>query len=371
MPLVEGPTTAALKIFQLNKVPAATEEEDMKKVIFCADGTWSHPKTASNVSQSDTNVYKLYKALPTTATQCPRYDDGVGADGSLISKFLGGAFGEGLFAKIKEGYTKIAHDYQDGDKIYLFGFSRGAYTARSIAGMLICCGLPATLTQPAIDDAFDTYRTSPQSPERAAAKAALVAKYGNRPVEIAMIGVWDTVGSLGIPSILGGVDPVRDGFLNTGLSPAVKAAYQAIAIDERRREFPPTLWEVEGVPGQIVEQVWFTGCHSSVGGGCPDAGLSNITLKWMLEKCNDNGLEIDPDAWKEYESINTSVHSLDVIEESWNIIWGIPDTRTVPPDACIASSVNSRLAHLPAYIPPNLAITATRELQTCYKVVPI
>ena len=173
----------------------------MKKVVFCADGTWSHPKSTSTVSESDTNVYKLYKALPTTATQCPRYDDGVGVGGSLISEFLGGAFGEGLFAKIKEGYTKIAHDYLDGDEIFLFGFSRGAYTARSVAGMLTCCGLPTDLTQKAIDDAFATYRTSPQSPERANAKAALKANYGNRPVEIAMIGVWDTVGSLGIPSL--------------------------------------------------------------------------------------------------------------------------------------------------------------------------
>lgn len=343
----------------------------MKKIIFCADGTWSHPKSTTAVSQSDTNVYKLYKALPTTATQCPRYDDGVGSDGSLISKFLGGAFGEGLFAKIKEGYTKIAHDYLDGDQIYLFGFSRGAYTARSIAGMLICCGLPANLTQPAIDDAFNAYRKSPQSPERAAAKAALVSQYGNRPVAIAMIGVWDTVGSLGIPSIIGGVDPERYGFLNTGLSPAVKAAYQAIAIDERRREFPPTLWEVEGIPGQTVEQVWFTGCHGNVGGGCPNPGLADITLKWMLEKGQSNGLEIDPAVWATYQGIDTAVHSLDAIAESWNIIWGIPDSRTVPPDACISSSVASRLVHLPAYSPSNLSLTAGRGLQTSYSVVPV
>jgi len=344
----------------------------MKNIIFCADGTWDHPKNTTSVSTTDSNVYKLYKALPTTATQCPRYDDGVGADGSLISKFIGGAFGEGLFAKIKEGYTKIAHDYSPGDQIFLFGFSRGAYTARSISGMLAFCGLPATLTDAAIDDAFDAYRKPPQSPERAAAKAALVATYGNKPVEIAVVGVWDTVGALGIPSIIGGVDPLKYGFLNTGLSPCVKAAYQAIAIDEHRREFPPTLWEVEGVPGQVVEQVWFTGAHSNVGGGCPDSGLSDITLKWMLEKCKANGLVIDPTVWSTYQAIDENASNfLAAIDPSWNVLWGIPLIRTIPPDAYIAGSVAARLTHQAAYQPSNLLLTATRALHPGYTSIPV
>src|SRR5258708_22907425 len=111
----------------------ATEKENpMKKIIFWADGTWSHPKSEDGVSRTDTNVYKLYKALPTTATQCPRYDDGVGAGDSFLQHLFAGAFGTGLFDKVKEGYTKIAHDCSDGDQIFLFGFSRGAYTARSV-----------------------------------------------------------------------------------------------------------------------------------------------------------------------------------------------------------------------------------------------
>jgi uncharacterized protein (DUF2235 family) len=339
----------------------------MKKIVFCADGTWSHPKSPTGVSTTDTNVYKLYKALPTTATQCPRYDDGVGADTSLIEHFLGGAFGEGLFQKIKEGYTKIAHDYNEGDAIYLFGFSRGAYTARSICGMLTTCGLPTNLTQQAINDAFDTYRKPPGSPERATAKADLTQKYGNRPVEIAMIGVWDTVGSLGIPSVIGGVDSVRYGFLNTQLSASVKAAYQAVAIDERRMSFPPTLWDGDPAPGQTVEQVWFTGCHSSVGGGCPNCGLSDITLKWMLEKCKANGLEIDPAVWAKYQAIDSSVNGLEEIDESWSLIWGLPRHRQVASDSTIASSVASRLQHLRTYSPVNLVLTAERLLANTYK----
>jgi uncharacterized protein (DUF2235 family) len=343
----------------------------MKNIIFCADGTWDHPKEADKVSVTDTNVYKLYKALPTTATQCPRYDDGVGSDGSIISHLLGGAFGLGLFNKVKEGYTKIAHDYSEGDQIFLFGFSRGAYTARSIGGMLASCGLPTNLTDDAINDAFNTYRMPPGSPERAAAKANLTAKYGNKPVTIAMIGVWDTVGSLGIPSLFGGVDPVMYGFLDTQLSASVKAAYHAISIDERRKAFPPTLWVSDNVPGQILEQVWFSGCHSSVGGGCKDCGLSDITLKWMMGKCIDNGLIIDPTVWKKYQDLDAAAHGLDEIDESWSVLWGLPSIRQVSPDATVASSVASRLQHLLSYLPSNLTITPQRALGPTYKTVAI
>ncbi len=199
----------------------------MKKIIYCADGTWCHPDGAASVTDADTNVYKLSTMFSVTATQLPHYDDGIGATGSWIERIVEGAFGEGLFTKIKEGYTTIAHDYEDGDAISLFGFSRGAYTARSIAGMIACAGLPTQtpLTQSALDDAFAAYRQPADSPEREASVQALTAKYGNRPVAIEMIGVWDTVGSLGIPSIYGGVDPLRYGFLNVGLSPRVHAAY--------------------------------------------------------------------------------------------------------------------------------------------------
>jgi uncharacterized protein (DUF2235 family) len=342
----------------------------MKKVIFCADGTWSHPKSTTAVSGTDTNVYKLYKSLLITATQNPRYDDGVGADGLPLDRLLGGAFGTGLFNKVKDGYTKIAHDYNDGDQIFLFGFSRGAYTARSVGGMLACCGLPSILTQPAIDDGFAAYRMSLGSPERAAAVANLTTKYGNRPVTIAMIGVWDTVGSLGIPSILGGVDPVLYGFLDTKLSASVKTAYQALAIDERRRSFPPTLWTADNVPGQIVEQVWFTGCHSNVGGGCPDAGLSDITLKWMLQKAVQNGLEVDPGVLGTYKAIDANANGLDQIQESWNVLWGIPAVRAVADNSAIASSVPSRLTHLSDYNPHNLNVTA-RALAPTYSIASV
>ena len=123
-----------------------------KRLVFCADGTW-------NDAASNTNVYKIFKALNFTATQCPIYDDGVGSDGNTLLRLLGGAFGNGLDQKIKDGYTRVSHLYEKGDQVFLFGFSRGAYVARSLAGMIAICGLP---TQNPDDDltalAFQAYR---------------------------------------------------------------------------------------------------------------------------------------------------------------------------------------------------------------------
>jgi uncharacterized protein (DUF2235 family) len=148
----------------------------------------------------------------------------------------GGAFGLGLFQKIKDGYTKIAHVYEAGDEVFLFGFSRGAYTARSLAGMIANCGLPTkNFDTSMIETAFQAYRNKDQ---RATLLASLSA-YGMHDARITMVGVWDTVGSLGIPSVIGGVAPLLYGFLDTTLHPDVLHAYQALAIDERRLEFPP------------------------------------------------------------------------------------------------------------------------------------
>ncbi|HZQ46994.1 MAG TPA: DUF2235 domain-containing protein, partial [Verrucomicrobiae bacterium] len=169
-----------------------------KRIIFCADGTW-------NNAESNTNVYKFFKAIPTTADQVPYYDDGVGTNGYPIEKLLGGAFGDGIFQKIKDGYTKIAHVYEQGDEIFLVGFSRGAFTARSLAGMIAICGLPtANFDDNLIETAFQAYRNKDQ---RATLLASL-GKYSLFDAKLTMVGVWDTVGSLGIPAIFGGVSPI-------------------------------------------------------------------------------------------------------------------------------------------------------------------
>jgi uncharacterized protein (DUF2235 family) len=317
-----------------------------KRIIYCADGTWDSTK-------NDTNVYAFYKALTTTSQQLPFYDDGVGAEGNLFQRFAGGAFGLGLWTEVKEGYTAIAHVYEEGDEVFLLGFSRGAYTARSLGGMIAAAGLPtANFDDRLVELAFNAYR---DKDDRAEILASL-SQYKLFDAKITMIGVWDTVGSLGIPSLVGDVDPILYGFLDTSLHPDVMHAYQALAVDERRCEFPPTVWTSVPLPGQTIEQVWFAGVHCDVGGSYPETGLSDITLSWMMGKGRALGLEFADAAWARYGAIDPK-HALDTIHESWNLLWAFPRHRTVPAAASVANSVMLRCEYDPNYRPSNLDLS--------------
>ncbi len=325
-----------------------------KRIIFDADGTWDSKK-------SDSNVYKFFQAISKEPGQVAFYDDGVGVEGNAIERFLGGAFGEGLFQKIRDGYRAIASVYEPGDEIYIVGFSRGAFTARSIAGMICDCGLPTkTCDKELVDTVFSAYRDRDHRSEI----LSTLTDNALCSAPIKMVGVWDTVGSLGIPAITGGVDPIRYGFLDTNLHAKIQNAYQALAIDEHRREFPPTLWTLPKVPvpGQTVEQVWFAGAHSDVGGGYEDGGLSDITLAWMIDKAEKLGLHFDPEASKKYHAIldatpATVEAALGTIHHSWNLWWGLPHDRSVPQGAVISDSVALRASQDQTYRPKNLAFT--------------
>ncbi len=324
-----------------------------KKIIFCADGTWNHPDQTDDALPADTNVYKFFKALLSSASQFPLYDDGVGADGTPVDRLLGGAIGDGLFKKIKEGYAKIAHSYRDGDQIFLVGFSRGAYTVRSLAGMIAICGLPKpeAYSDQTTEDAFQAYR---DRQNRQALVQRLAAKYGCRDVKIDMVGVWDTVGALGIPGdVFTDLNTQVYGFLDTALHPDVKSGCHALAIDERRPEFVPTLWSAPVDAKQSIEQVWFAGVHADVGGGYAQTGLADVTLGWMMEKAQALGLEFDKGVFAKYCPIDPK-HGLDAIHESWFPLWGFPTTRQIATGSTIASSVGLRIQYLPAYRPPNL-----------------
>ena len=177
--------------------------------------------------------------------------------------------------------------------------------------------------------------------------------------KITMVGVWDTVGSLGIPSVFGAVDPVLYGFLDTGLNPAVLNAYHALAIDEKRAQFPPTLWTTQPAPGQTLEQVWFCGVHSDVGGGEPDdlpgtTALSDITLSWIMSKAAALGLQIDPAVQKQYTVPLNPEYSLDKLHPSWNLLNGFPKPRSLDKNAVLANSVLVRCQHDSSYRPENL-----------------
>lgn len=339
-----------------------------KRIVFCADGTWDSPA-------SHTNVYRIYKAMSVTGDQIAFYDDGVGADGNSVLKLIGGAFGTGLWRKIEDGYAKIAHLYEPGDSVYLFGFSRGAYTARSIAGMIAASGLPSkNFNAELVDTAFDAYRES--IPEK---RAAILKKLANCDMDanpnIEMVGVWDTVGSLGIPSVIGQVDPVMYGFLDTGLNPKVKRGYHALAVDERRAQFPPTLWQGPFAPGQTVEQVWFTGAHSDVGGGEPSDGdgttaLSDITLSWMMKNAAAAGIRFDSTVQQQYPCPLDPEYALDAFHDSWKIFCGFPIRRSIAKNASIANSVAIRCAEEASWRPANLLFENGRLAET-YEIVSV
>jgi len=321
-----------------------------KRIAMCTDGTWDD-------ANKHTNVYKIYKAIPTTAEQVAYYDDGVGATPEPVWKFAGGAFGTGIFQKVADAYAKIAHVYEKDDEIFLFGFSRGAYTARSVAGMISACGLPtANFSDDLVKTAFKAYR---EKDDRQKILAGL-KDCNMYAAKIKMVGVWETVGSLGIPSVVGVVDPIAYGFLDTGLSPMIQNAYHALAIDEKRMEFPPTLWTSAPAPGQTVRQVWFCGVHSDVGGGEPDdpsgaTALSDITLAWMMSKASALGLQLDPDAQKLYTIPLDPKYAMDTLHPSWNVLWGFPRHRTVANSSVLANTVQIRCAHDSSYRPSNLA----------------
>jgi uncharacterized protein (DUF2235 family) len=339
----------------------------MKNILYCADGTWDG-------TSNNTNVFKLFSSLVVSAQQMPFYDSGVGTDGNPLEKLVGGAFGSGLFQKIKDGYTKISQVYEVGDSLFVFGFSRGAYTARSLAGMISVCGLPThNFDDQLVESAFQAYRNKGQ---RSSILAGLAQKYAMSQAPITMVGVWDTVGSLGIPAVFGAVDPVLYGFLDTSLHPNIKNAFHALAIDERRKEFPPTLWTSTPLSGQTLQQVWFCGVHCDVGGGYApgDTGtnsvLSDITLSWMMEKAVSLGVVISPAALALYTSPLDAKFALDQVHDSWSLLWGFPMRRTISPNSTLSNSVLIRCQHHLGYAPGGLTLQSGIPAST-YQIVPV
>ncbi|WP_285275066.1 DUF2235 domain-containing protein [Halopseudomonas bauzanensis] len=272
-----------------------------RRLILCLDGTWNSNDKSSKV----TNVIKLLRSIPSVAddgtSQILYYGRGVGT--AKGDKMRGGFSGAGLDSNVIDGYRFLGNNYQPGDEIYLFGFSRGAYTARSLAGLINLAGIfhASCLGKPL--DRLLEIRRSDQYTDNDARKAAITTienleRY--EQVTIKCVGVWDTVGSLGIPGDWAKTLSFasRWYFHDVHLGPHIEVALHALAIDEKRAAFPPTLWEKPIdqplPPGQIVEQVWFSGVHSNIGGSYPDSDLSDITLDWMIKRLRvHTGLAID------------------------------------------------------------------------------
>ncbi|MDX2233740.1 MAG: DUF2235 domain-containing protein [Hyphomonadaceae bacterium] len=299
----------------------------MKRFAICMDGTWqqlNQPRA--------TNINLIARSIAHQAGDVPQiviYTPGVGstlnalkgrqtavsAFNTWLTSTIGGIFGEGLEDAILDTYLRLAFNYEPGDEIYIFGFSRGAFSARSLAAMIGKCGIVRRRFAVKAGDAFRLYRDAsikPDSPEAVEFRTQFGKRLGKgtgrhnadyRP-PIAYLGIFDTVGQRGLPSMLGPLSAMRNkryAFHDTSLGSHVAAARHALAIDERRAAFPPTLWDNFDVLNQPAraagqpdpyQQRWFVGGHGDVGGGNPST-LSNFSLEWMVEGAERAGLAFD------------------------------------------------------------------------------
>jgi glutathione S-transferase len=318
-----------------------------KQIVFCADGTWNGPSDDTSTTdidgsaQSDaavkdgvTNVVKLFENLQGQSAgakvlrnetermhrdaagrlvQAAKYIHGVGDTANPVMKVLGGVFGAGVVARIIRGYTFISREYEDGDAIHIVGFSRGAYTARALAGMISAVGLldasrydtsdkpeaylrgfAAWLKCRGIvfkgDKKLSSLLNTIMDLAGDVVSRATLRKGDLIPrVPVKAVGVWDTVGSMGIPNYVKGSRKDFFSFVDTKLCRAVESGFHAMALDEQRRDFPVTRWDKD----PRVQQVWFVGAHADVGGGYPPAesGLSGIALDWMTQKLAAVGVQ--------------------------------------------------------------------------------
>ena len=292
-----------------------------KNIILCSDGTGN-----TAVKDRGTNVFKLYEAidLDPKLNQKVFYDDGVGTESFKLLKLLGGAFGLGLSRNVRQLYASLARVYQPDDAIYLFGFSRGAFTVRTLGGFISYCGIlnarqhcsnDAELMK-LVDGAYKAYRrrykTLLANIWRHVFRGATRRKYGfteaaefrqryahqhpHGDTPIHFIGVWDTVSAVGFP-IIGVTNFMnrlyRVSFPDNKLGSNVSNAFQALSIDDKRRTFHPEMWdEVNDGEGKNkkIHQVWFAGVHANVGGGYPKQGISLVALDWMMDNAEDKGL---------------------------------------------------------------------------------
>ncbi|GGF74979.1 hypothetical protein GCM10007301_38540 [Azorhizobium oxalatiphilum] len=276
----------------------------MKRIVVCLDGTWN----AADSGKAETNVARIARAVrarpPGKAPQTVLYLRGVGSSGGFFQRLTDGAIGSGVDDNIRSAYMFIAQNYapadddSPADEIYLFGFSRGAYTARSLGGLIRWAGLLKRQHLDKVDQAWNYYR----SEERKMGALAFAKRFdaahpenvSHTDVSIEFMGVWDTVGALGIPKLsLFGGSQEKYQFHDTTPSAIVKRACHAMAVDEFRDEFVPTYWTGATPEGAEITQMWFAGAHSDVGGGYDDGVLAHIPLRWMAEEAAKRGLELD------------------------------------------------------------------------------
>jgi hypothetical protein len=279
----------------------------MIRNVVLIDGTW-------NDEGSDTNIFKISHEADALAKiirpeaggveQQVYYHPGVGVEGGPVKRALGGALGLGLKKIVNDAYDWVVENYRPDQELYIFGFSRGAYAARALAGLIGCSGIQKETSADHFDVSWSNYRARGRAGEErssaggrirtAAYRAAIEAGRMHHHNRIECVGVFDTVGSYGVPTGFGLDSLARYwalwlyGFQDTRFGDNIAHGLHAVGVDERRRPFVPTFWSVpkgEAPPPGHVEQTWFAGVHSNVGGGyVQDPRLSDLALVWMIAR---------------------------------------------------------------------------------------
>jgi uncharacterized protein (DUF2235 family) len=351
-----------------------------RNLVVCCDGTWNEPDEPRHGIPEPTNVAKLALSVDTEHPHTEQhvfYEPGVGTTPS--ERISGGAFGYGLSRNIRNCYRYLAREYRAGDRLFLFGFSRGAYTARSLAGLIRNCGILTSDDVDLVDAAYAFYRDRTDRTQPSTIASAMFRKsYSHAPERLHFIGVWDTVGALGIPVDFPGWREMSHvftgweriwGFHDTTLSSQVTNAIHALSIDEQRAAFKPTLWtRSDNAPAdQNVQQVWFSGVHSEVGGGTDHNALSDITLRWMAEQARLAGLMFEagqpgagwadlsiPCAAPDYAGeLHDSRHGFFKLDRAYHRLAKPHDAREIA--QAISSTAARRVADVRDYSPPGVA----------------
>lgn len=267
-----------------------------KRLALFFDGTWN----AADSKGDETNVARLARAVQANSGDKPQialYLRGVGTTGSQLQQLLAGATGDGVDENIRAAYMFLCQNYLPQDEIFLFGFSRGAFTARSLAGFIGKCGLLKRQQLGLVRTAWAYYRsrTPGRSPQDFTLRhGGTSAEPINHAPRIRFVGVWDTVGALGIPDLAVTSDlAAQYAFHDTSPSDVIDIGRHALAIDEHRSAFVPTLWTQPVAPDTDIQQVWFPGVHADVGGGYARSDLAMIPLRWMADEAKAAGLALD------------------------------------------------------------------------------
>jgi uncharacterized protein (DUF2235 family) len=322
-------------------VAEATLPRTAKNIVICCDGT------GNEYGEHNTNVVRLFRTLEKQPERQIRYyDPGVGtfsapAAVTITAKFttrlLGLAFAYGITKNIEDAYEYLMDKYHPGDRVFLFGFSRGAFTVRALAGMLHSCGLLEKGSNNLIPYATKMYRNG----ERETAEG--FKRTFSRQCKPHFVGVWDTVKSVGL------LVPRR--FPNARLNPDVQYGRHAVSIDEKRSKFRPNLWDEPAAAGQSIKQVWFAGVHSDVGGSYPESGLSDIALQWMLDEAVECGLLLDAEARAGIRPDPTGTLHNSLLPVWWLLGWR---RRRIPNGSRVHQSVLERQQARDDYRPANL-----------------